>query len=277
METKQCTRCGKTKDMSQFKGRKRIAPTKMCKTCRDYIVNYQTNGRTRPRRIEHTMIDGIESKCCSKCKIMMGIDSFYASAKNSDKLASACKLCTLKYSWPKHVKERVAKKKNAFRKRPEVKAKNNAYAKKYFAEVRSKDPAFSITSSLRTRLKNAVHACKGVKADKTLNILGCTVSFFREYLEERFTEGMTWENYGNKKGVRCWHLDHIKPCDAFDLTKEEDQRLCFHYFNLQPLWADDNISKGNKWSEEDEEIWAQLTIEGLELGGTDGDYEFFCL
>jgi hypothetical protein len=74
--------------------------------------------------------------------------------------------------------------------------------------------------------------------ETTLELLGCNSEFFKEYLENNFLDGMTWENYGE------WHIDHMKPCAAFDLTNEDDQRKCFHYTNLQPLWALDNIIKG---------------------------------
>ena len=51
---------------------------------------------------------------------------------------------------------------------------------------------------------------------------------------------MTWDNHGE------WHIDHIKPCASFDLTDADQQRECFNYTNLQPLWAKDNLSKGAK-------------------------------
>lgn len=54
---------------------------------------------------------------------------------------------------------------------------------------------------------------------------------------------MSWENRGNFG----WHVDHIKPCASFDLTKPEEQAKCFHYTNLQPLWARENIAKGDKY------------------------------
>ena len=60
---------------------------------------------------------------------------------------------------------------------------------------------------------------------------------------------MTWDNHGNGwygNGMNQWHIDHIIPCASFDLSKEEEQYRCFHYTNLQPLWAYDNLSKGNK-------------------------------
>ena len=55
---------------------------------------------------------------------------------------------------------------------------------------------------------------------------------------------MSWDNHGF--GDDKWHIDHIIPCSNFDLTKKEEQKKCFNYKNLQPLWQKDNLSKGNK-------------------------------
>ena len=81
------------------------------------------------------------------------------------------------------------------------------------------------------------------KSAATLELLGCSVEELKKHLENQFIKGMTWNNYG----LHGWHIDHIKPCASFDLTKEEEQRKCFHYTNLQPLWAKDNLSKSNKY------------------------------
>ena len=75
-----------------------------------------------------------------------------------------------------------------------------------------------------------------------MNLLGCSPDFFKRHLESKFTEGMSWENYGTKG----WHIDHIKPCASFDLTIESEQIECFHFSNLQPLWWYDNIEKSDK-------------------------------
>jgi desulfoferrodoxin (superoxide reductase-like protein) len=61
-------------------------------------------------------------------------------------------------------------------------------------------------------------------------------------LEKQFKLGMNWDNYGRSG----WHIDHIKPCASFDLTKKEEQLKCFHYTNLQPLWARENLIKSDK-------------------------------
>lgn len=83
---------------------------------------------------------------------------------------------------------------------------------------------------------------KGIKkATKTFELLGCTSKQLKQYLESQFQEGMTWENYGY--GDDKWYIDHIIPCASFDLSNLEQQKICFHYTNLQPLWQFDNLKK----------------------------------
>ena len=105
---------------------------------------------------------------------------------------------------------------------------------------RSADPVLAIAHRLRSRVQTSLKAHKGIKASKTEALVGCSWAFLRCYLEAQFTEGMTWENMGE------WHIDHIVPCASFDLTDPAQQRECFHYTNLQPLWWQDNLSKGAK-------------------------------
>ncbi|MFH0805963.1 MAG: hypothetical protein V1901_03760 [Patescibacteria group bacterium] len=89
--------------------------------------------------------------------------------------------------------------------------------------------------------KRMVSALKGeTKNETTLNLLGCSLEFIKQHLESKFKPGMSWKNYGK------WHIDHIKPCASFDLSKSEEQQKCFHYSNLQPLWAKDNMIKGDR-------------------------------
>jgi len=79
--------------------------------------------------------------------------------------------------------------------------------------------------------------------DSKLELLGCSPQELKEWIENQFTEGMSW----NKLGIHGIHIDHVLPCASFDLSIEENVSKCFHYTNLQPLWAKDNLSKGVKF------------------------------
>ncbi len=71
-------------------------------------------------------------------------------------------------------------------------------------------------------------------------MIGCSWIDFKIYLESKFTEGMSWDNYGK------WHIDHIVPLSSFDLSDPVQLEKACHYTNLQPLWAKDNLKKSNK-------------------------------
>lgn len=88
------------------------------------------------------------------------------------------------------------------------------------------------------RIWQAMQDIDRKKDNLTENLIGCNMLFFMEYISNQFIDGMNWDNYG-KKG---WHLDHIKPCNSFDLTNKEEQKQCFHYSNIQPLWATTEIA-----------------------------------
>lgn len=100
------------------------------------------------------------------------------------------------------------------------------------------NPSARVAKNLRERIRNTI--IKGSKSASTLELLGCSFEDCKKHLEAQWQEGMTWDNYG----INGWHIDHIKPCASFDLTDPKQQSECFHYTNLQPLWAVDNIKKG---------------------------------
>lgn len=111
--------------------------------------------------------------------------------------------------------------------------------KEYTKKLR-KIPQYRILFALRCRVNDALQNNR--KFGHSIDLLGCSIDFYKKYLESKFQSGMTWENYGRDG----WHIDHIIPCASFDLTIEENQRKCFHYTNTQPMWALENISKGAK-------------------------------
>jgi hypothetical protein len=130
---------------------------------------------------------------------------------------------------------------------PEEKA---AYHKKWWSdnrerlnarsrERRASDPSFKIRCNLRARLSMLVRKSATSKTSRTFDLLGCSLPSFMIYLESKFEIGMAWGNYGK------WHIDHIMPCAIFDLTKVDHQKRCFHFSNMQPLWAVDNRRKSD--------------------------------
>jgi hypothetical protein len=140
---------------------------------------------------------------------------------------------------PDKIKERNAKyfKEN----KDDIRIRSAERRKVYNRNRWKNDPAYRLVQNLRRRVRSALKGI-GAKSDTTMNLIGCTGEELKAHIESQFKEGMTWDDYG----VHGFHIDHIKPCASFDLTDPEQQKECFHYTNLQPLWAKDNLSKGDK-------------------------------
>ena len=102
------------------------------------------------------------------------------------------------------------------------------------------DLGFRMKTKLRARVWAALKGKN--KAASNSEMLGCTVDVLMAYLAAQFKPGMSWDNHGD------WEVDHIRPCASFDLMDPEQQRICFHYSNLQPLWKHENRRKGANWS-----------------------------
>ncbi len=104
------------------------------------------------------------------------------------------------------------------------------------------DPIYKLRRDQGRRIRKALKANRELKNKNTPDYLGCTIKFLKEYLESQFTENMSWIEFFQGK----IHIDHKIPCASFDLTDPEQQKKCFHYSNLQPLWWYDNLSKRDK-------------------------------
>lgn len=105
------------------------------------------------------------------------------------------------------------------------------------------DPAYRMRINLRNRISSVIKIKNLRKSNKSLELIGCTSDQLRNYIEKLWLPGMSWDNYN----YRGWHIDHIRPVSSFDLTDPEQQRQCFHYTNLQPLWAKDNLAKRDNY------------------------------
>ncbi len=114
------------------------------------------------------------------------------------------------------------------------------YKANYLQHEKAKRSNSWIAGMLRQRLAMAV--AREFRSGSAVRDLGCSIQSFREYIETKFKEGMSWENWGRNG----WHIDHIKPLASFDLSDRNQLLKACHYTNLQPLWAEENIKKGSK-------------------------------
>lgn len=207
-------------------------------------------------------------KICVKCKIEKDLNDFSNNKTKKDGKCVYCRSCyaVVNKEWrqknpekDKKIHDRWGKnnietvRKSRLRSYYRHKEKINKYSREYkkkhkdILKIKSRHYTkkkyyeninFRLSVILRGRLWKAI--TRNSKKSSALTLLGCTIDELKCHLEKQFTKGMNWDNYGE------WHIDHIKPCCSFDLTDLEQQKICFHYSNLQPLWAKDNMRKNGK-------------------------------
>lgn len=113
---------------------------------------------------------------------------------------------------------------------------------------RKENPHLTVVERLRRRIGESIRQQNAKKFFRFQDIVGCSYEELIKHIESQFKDGMCWERFSEIE------IDHIKPCCSFDLTKEEEQRKCFHYSNLQPLWIWDHQKK----SAEDKKLSIKL-------------------
>lgn len=178
-----------------------------------------------------------QTKNCKNCNKLKTISSFPKDWTRPDGYSYICKDCT-------HIKQKEYRLKVDWKKKNRDfywKNREKCIADKvrYNRKKLDTDPFFRFKSRIRTAIRASFSRTKkGKKVTKTETILGCSSEFFKLYIENKFSEGMSWNN------MHLWHLDHIIPLSEAK-TEEDVIKLC-HYTNFQPLWAIDNIRKGAK-------------------------------
>ena len=206
---KQCKKCGEVKPFAEYHKNKSRPDghTDQCKQC--VKERYQEKNKDR-----------IEAK-----NKRMSHNKKHKKAKSRERAA-----------------DRYQRDKERIKKLNRERSRSYAYKKKRRDRERKRlasDPIYKLGKNLRARILKALK--NNIKATSTTNLTGCPIAHARKHLESQFTNAMNWDNHG----IHGWHIDHIIPCDSFDLSDPYQQRQCFHYTNLQPLWALENESKGN--------------------------------
>jgi hypothetical protein len=192
----------------------------------------------------------MEKKVCSKCREEKEICEFIKDKTKKSGYKSQCKDCIKithnKYKLFNSDKLKITRKKHYRNNFEKISLKK----KEYYEKTKSKnilrlknkyknDPLYRLKVNLRRRISFYLKSKNIIKTNTTFEIVGCSPEFLKQYLEQKFTKGMSWELMGQHI-----HIDHIIPLSS---AKNENElyELC-RYTNLQPLWAFDNLSKGNK-------------------------------
>lgn len=255
MDFKFCTKCNQEKPVCDFHkdSTKKSGFSSSCKECsaKYYRENFEKIKKYRRENSENIKVQQAKYRRENSEKIKSRRAKHYR--KNHEKHKEYYRKNHEKYKEYYRKNREKAKANNAKYRREnpekikERKAKyrreNREKIKEYFKKCYKNDENFKIRVLLRGRILDALKVQSAKKSNKTLELIGCSVNELWEHLEGQFTDGMTRQNQGE------WHIDHIKPCSAFDLTDPKQQKECFNYKNLQPLWAQDNLKKSDKWEE----------------------------
>ena len=227
---KTCSKCGAEKPVSEFHNSKNYVDglNPQCKECRrEYHLLNKERENARSRKWKDDNEDSVHE---------YRVNYKQVAHENYEKNKDAKR-------WARH--EYYVANKEKIRARQEWR-KANDY--EYVQKVRMKrhceryrtDVQYKLGILLRGRLRNALNG--KLAGGHHVYDLGCSIDELKEHLESLFTEGMSWNNHKHDG----WHIDHIKPLVSFDLTDREQLLVACNYKNLQPLWARDNMSKGDK-------------------------------
>jgi len=216
----------------------------------------------------------INEKTCTVCGVIKPMTKEFFHKKLNN-FHSHCKECRKSSSNEFYLKNKIALNQKTKDYYIEHRGKLLSYAKKYRSQnieklqtyektrykskserrkiLGQKDGSTKIIHNIRVCINRCIKDIQ--KTSNSTKYLGCSIEEFKQYLESKFNNGMSWSNYGrpNKKNSDGWHIDHIKPLASFDFENIKDQdelenklHLAWHYTNLQPLWGLDNIRKGSK-------------------------------
>jgi hypothetical protein len=188
-------------------------------------------------------------KICNICNLSKPVEDFNKSSQHKSGVRNYCKTCqkimSLKYS--ERLGDELKQKKRKWEKENKDKIKlsrqrtyekhGKRIAKEKYKKIRS-NPVEYLKMLMRRRISGILKSKNINKKFTSESIVGCSYSELKCHIESKFSEGMSWDNQGK------WHIDHIIPLSSAS-NEEEIYRLC-HYTNLQPLWAIDNLIKGNK-------------------------------
>ena len=189
------------------------------------------NKEAQNKKLERERLKIRTHKTCIECKAEKSVEEFYRQHSGRGYL-SRCKKCH-------NVKTAEAKRLD-----PHYREKFNAWRLNRYRT----EPGFRLRSSMSSRLSMLLSGRLKDSKD-TMRYVGCALEFLMTHLEKSFKKGMTWDNYGN-----IWHVDHIIPCARYNHNEEEQVKRCWNWQNLQPMFAMENVKKGDKLKDRQEKL-----------------------
>lgn len=234
MKTKICSKCKIEHTIDNFQLR---TPGGKYRSHCNFCLREYRNNRYK-KNIEEFKIKGKVYRDNNREIILQKKKIFYKNNKDKPYFDSK------KYRELNPEKRKETQKKYEEKNRETILQKKKEWRKNnptYMSNRKKTDSVFKVSVNMRARIRIFMRKNSHItKRDKTFVYVGCTPDFLKEHLEKQFKEGMSWDNYG----LHGWHIDHIIPL-SISKTDEDVYKLC-HYTNLQPLWAVDNLSKGNR-------------------------------
>lgn len=228
-----CTTCKEIKHRNAF-STSTSRPDGLYVYCKD-CANARNRKLYHERKFpSQEVFEKVISKDCKQCGKNKPSTEFRQNKKSIDGLSYYCSVCKplkLPVYNPEKCKERA---KRYWERHPEkLKEKYIRMGKNINRRVRT---------ALNRRMSECLKFFNLNKNEKTIDLIGCSIPFFKEWLEFQFLDGMSWDNYGRNG----WHIDHVRPCSSYNLSKNEEIYKCFNWKNLQPLWEIDNLKKSGK-------------------------------
>jgi hypothetical protein len=190
-------------------------------------------------------------KKCNKCSEEKPLTEFGKNKSRKDGFTYKCKSCINKYSKNQYKNNKEQYKKTTKKWRENNKEQDNEshkkyrennkeYYKEYSKNRYQNDPQFKLKSLLRVRIYQSIKN----KSNSSIDLLGCDIETYYNYLEKQFSKDMTWGNHGE-----VWEIDHIKPLNTFNLEDENNHSQAFNYKNTRPLLITENRNRPNDGSD----------------------------
>jgi hypothetical protein len=254
---KLCNKCNTKLPLDNFGSDKGKSDGKrtVCKECTNKAQQIRKAEKSKEKKLAKEVIEKTSlkqkssvTKTCNKCQQVKSIDDFPTDKYTKGGVRYECRMCHNAYA-----REYKRKKKSCIPTHaiPSVsldavpigtgkwdKEKERVYMNNYMKHRYKTNVNYNVKSRLAARIRQCMYNSDFTK-HRTMEHVGCTVDFFRKWIESLFTNGMSWNNMGK------WHFDHIRPCDSYDFNNLAHVSECFNWSNIRPLMGCENIRKSN--------------------------------